>query len=39
MKQYTQPAPLYSFIAGFVVYMALAKAGLRPPVVQMPKAA
>jgi cytosine permease len=39
MKQYTQPAPLYSFIAGFVVYMILAKAGLRPPVVQMPKAA
>jgi cytosine permease len=39
MKQYTQPAPLYSFVAGFVVYMILAKAGLRPPVVQMPKAA
>lgn len=28
-----QPAPLYSFIAGLVVYAALAKAGLQPRVV------
>ena len=28
------PAPLYAFVAGFVVYWALAKAGLRPPVVR-----
>jgi cytosine permease len=30
---YTQPAALYSFIAGFVVYMGLAKAGLEPKAV------
>ncbi len=30
---YLQPAAVYSFIAGFVVYMALAKAGLQPKVV------
>jgi purine-cytosine permease-like protein len=39
IKPYTQPAVLYSFITGFVVYAALAKAGLQPKVVQMPKAA
>ena len=39
MKQYTQPAPLYSFIAGFIVYLVLAKAGMEPRVVEMPKAA
>jgi cytosine permease len=27
---YTQPAALYGFIAGFVVYVVLAKAGLEP---------
>ena len=30
---YLQPAAVYSFIAGFVVYAALAKAGLEPKVV------
>jgi cytosine permease len=30
MKNLSQPAPLYSFIVGFVVYIALAKAGLEP---------
>jgi cytosine permease len=29
-----QPAPLYSFIAGFAVYFVLAKAGLEPKVVE-----
>jgi cytosine permease len=38
MKRYVQPAALYSFIAGFVVYAALAKAGLEPKVVEMGKA-
>lgn len=37
MKGYTQPAVVYSFIVGFVVYAGLAKAGLEPPVVEMPK--
>jgi cytosine permease len=36
---YAEPAPLYAFIAGFVVYAALAKAGLQPKTVAMPKAA
>ncbi len=36
VKTYVQPAVLYSFITGFVVYMALAKAGLEPKVVNMP---
>jgi cytosine permease len=34
-KRYVQPAALYSFIAGFVVYALLAKAGLEPKVVKM----
>ncbi len=34
-KRYVQPAALYSFIAGFVVYALLAKAGLEPKVVEM----
>jgi cytosine permease len=34
-----QPAVVYSFIVGFVVYYALAKAGLQPKAVEMPKAA
>ena len=37
VKQYVEPAPLYSFIVGLVVYMALAKAGLQPKVVAMAK--
>ncbi len=32
-KPYLQPAAVYSFIAGFVVYAVLAKAGLQPKVV------
>src|ERR1039457_368634 len=39
MKSYVQPAVVYSFIVGFVVYFALAKAGLQPKSVAMPKAA
>ena len=35
VKRYVQPAALYSFIAGFVVYALLAKAGLEPKVVDM----
>ncbi len=34
-KLYVQPAAVYSFIAGFVVYAILAKAGLQPKVVSM----
>ncbi len=33
IKPYLQPAAVYSFIAGFVVYAILAKAGLQPKVV------
>jgi cytosine permease len=33
IKPYLQPAALYSFVAGFVVYVVLAKAGLQPKVV------
>jgi cytosine permease len=33
MLPYTQPAALYGFIAGFVIYMAMAKAGLEPKTV------
>jgi cytosine permease len=36
VKRYAQPAALYSFIAGFAVYAALAKAGLEPKVVKIP---
>jgi cytosine permease len=39
IQPYTQPAVLYSFIAGFVVYSALAKAGLQPNRVATPLAA
>jgi cytosine permease len=39
VAKYTQPAVLYSFITGFVVYALLAKAGLQPKSVAMPKAA
>ncbi len=38
VKGYTQPAVVYSFIVGFVVYAALAKAGLEPAVVAIPTA-
>ena len=38
MKSYVQPAVVYSFIVGFVVYFALAKAGLQSKTVAMPKA-
>ena len=33
-----QPAVVYSFITGFVVYAILAKAGLEPKVVPLPAA-
>jgi cytosine permease len=39
MKSYVQPAVVYSFLVGFVVYFALAKAGLQSKTVEMPKAA
>jgi cytosine permease len=39
MKGYVQPAVVYSFLVGFVVYFGLAKAGIRPKVVEMPAAA
>jgi cytosine permease len=34
-KPYLQPAAVYSFVAGFVVYVALAKAGLQPKAVDL----
>lgn len=37
-KSYVQPAVVYSFIVGFVVYYALAKAGMQSKPVAMPKA-
>jgi cytosine permease len=33
MKPYLQPAAVYSYLVGFVVYFILAKAGLQPKVV------
>lgn len=36
VKPYVQPAVLYSFVAGFVVYVVLAKAGLEPKTAPMP---
>jgi cytosine permease len=39
IKNYAQPAVVYSFIAGFVVYAILAKAGLEPKPVAMTKSA
>jgi cytosine permease len=35
IKAYSQPAVLYGFIAGFVVYAILAKAGLEPRTVPL----
>jgi cytosine permease len=35
LKRISQPAVLYSFITGFVIYAVLAKAGLQPRVVPM----
>jgi len=34
-KPYVQPAALYSFVAGFLVYLILAKAGLEPKPVSL----
>ncbi len=39
IKMYDQPAALYSMIAGFIVYMVVAKLGGEPKVVAMPLAA
>ena len=39
VKPYTQPAVLYSFVAGFVIYAVLSKAGLEPRQVAMSQAA
>ncbi len=36
VKPYLQPAAVYSFIAGFVLYWVLAKAGLQPKAASMP---
>jgi cytosine permease len=38
LKQYTQPAGLYSLIVGFIVYWVCAKAGMEPKTVPMPVA-
>ena len=35
LKPYLQPAAVYSFVAGFLVYIALAKAGLEPKPVPL----
>jgi cytosine permease len=34
-RKYSQPAVVYSFIAGFAVYAALAKAGVEPAILAM----
>jgi len=39
LKTYAQPAALYSYIVGFVVYLVLAKAGLEPKSVPVSDAA
>ena len=36
LKTYVQPAVLYSFVTGFVVYAVLAKVGIQPRTVAMP---
>jgi len=38
IKPYLDPAAVYSFVAGFVIYYVLAKAGLEPKTVPMPAA-
>jgi cytosine permease len=38
LKTYVQPAVVYSFVTGFVVYVVLAKAGLEPRVVAASRA-
>lgn len=38
-KPYLQPAAVYSFIVGFIVYLILAKAGLQPRVVTLDRTA
>ena len=38
VKRYLEPAGLYSFIVGFLVYVILAKAGIEPKTVAMPQA-
>ncbi len=35
VRPYVQPAPLYGFIAGFVIYAILAKLGLEPEVIEV----
>jgi cytosine permease len=35
IKDYSQPAALYSFITGFIVYWVLAKAGLEPKTLSL----
>jgi cytosine permease len=37
VKNYTQPQVLYSYVVGFLAYLILAKAGLEPETVDMPK--
>jgi len=37
IKPYVEPAVLYSFFTGLIVYALLAKAGLQPKVVAMPE--
>jgi cytosine permease len=37
VKPYVEPAVLYSFLVGFVVYWVLAKAGLQPKTLEMTK--
>jgi cytosine permease len=36
VKAYSQPAVVYSFVVGFVLYLVLAKAGFQPDVVEVP---
>jgi len=36
VKTLAQPAVVYSYITGFVVYAVLSKAGLEPQPVQLP---
>jgi len=38
LKTYAQPAVLYSFVAGFVIYAALAKLGLEPRTIPLEEA-